>query len=373
MPERASWAKTLSRIAEKPLEFCPDFPAIAKRHEAWWRREIVDRPVFIYSRPLDPLRKFSKHLDLLDRPERWFEESLANLRAKAFLGDALPRIRVDFGPVLTGALLGAKTEFRSETTWTRAFINDDWSNAPEWRIDEENPFWKLLLRLTEMTAEDARGRYLVCTPDLGGSADVLLNLRGSEGLCIDALVKPDVVKDAVDRIYPLWHRAFSEGYRIALGRGAGLVHWIGLWSNEPYMIPACDFNYMIGPREFERICLGDIAREVETVGRAVFHLDGPGATRHIDALLEIPQLTAIQYVIGAGALSALPWLDMYRKIRAKGRSIVVECPPAEILTILDELGPEGLLFMPVGGEGWDHIDDVFNEVCKRFGGKRSND
>ena len=31
------------------------------------------------------------------------------------------------------------------------------------------------------------------------------------------------------------------------------------------------------------------------------HLDGPGATRHIDALLEVPELTAIQYVIGAGA------------------------------------------------------------------------
>ena len=66
------------------------------------------------------------------------------------------------------------------------------------------------------------------------------------------------------------------------------------------MIPACDFNFLIGPREFERLFLPDIARQAATAGRAIFHLDGPGAARHIDALLDLPELQAIQFVPGAG-------------------------------------------------------------------------
>jgi hypothetical protein len=368
MSEKAAWAKKLKEIATTRLEFRPEFPEVAARHEAWWRQEMIDRPLMTYDRVKDPMRKFSKHFDLLlDEPERWLEESFADMAAVERLGDELPNIRVDFGPVMTGGLLGARTEFGSETTWTHAFIDDDWSNAPEWRIDERGRFWTAFTKLMTMTARHARGRYLVRTPDYGGSADVLLNIRGSEGLCIDCLEKPGVVKDAVDAIYPLWHRQFTETYRRTLAEGAGLIHWIGLWSNEPYMIPACDFNYLIGPKEFDRLFLPDIARECATVGRAVFHLDGPGAAKHIDALLEIPELTAIQYVTGAGTPSALPWIEMYRKIQRKRRSLVICCPPSEILTVLDQIEPEGVIFTPFGGDGWDQLDDIFKTICRRFG------
>ena len=370
MPEKAAWAKQLKAVAAQPLEFCPDFPTIARRHEAFWNQALIDRPLMTLDRVKDPSRTFSKHFDLLlDEPERWLDESFKDMAAVESLGDDVPSIRVDFGPVMTGGLLGARTEFGSETTWTHAFLNDDWSNAPEWRIDEKNRFWQTYTKLMTLTAKHARGRYLVRTPDYGGSADVLLNLRGSEGLCIDVLEKPEVVIDAVDKIYPLWHRAFSEGYRRALAEGAGIIHWICLWSDAPYMIPACDFNYMIGPRQFERICLPDIARECATVGRAVFHLDGPGAARHIDALLEVPEIKAIQYVPGIGTPSAMPWIEMYRKIQAKGRSLVMCCPPSEILKVAELLKPEGLIFTPFGDDGRDRIENIFAALCKKFGAK----
>ena len=342
IPELTHWTQKLTSMAAGPLEFCPDFACIAQRFEAWWAQALVDRPIFIGAANMRPERPIDRRLDLLERPQAWFDAKYADMLQTRRAGDALPYIRADFGPVLLGGMLGGRIEFGADTTWTHAFIDDEWSNAPDWSLRDDNHWWRLLQQLAELVASDAAGRYLLCTPDFGGSGDVLLNLRGSAQLCLDVLEQPQHITSSVDAIYPAWRTAYSRLYEIALRHGAGLIHWLGLWSNQPYMIPACDFNFMIGPREFEAVCLPDIARQAATVGRAVFHLDGPGAARHIDALLELPELHAIQFTPGAGTPSALAWVEMFRKIQQRGKSLRVFCPADEVLRLRDQLRPEGL-------------------------------
>jgi len=366
MPELSGWAKILQEIATKPLAFCEDFPAIAQRFEAFWAHEAADRPIFIAAANSDPSRPITRRLELLDQPDAWFEAKLADLHQLHCVGDALPSIRVDFGPVLLGAMFGGKLEFGGDTAWTHAFINDDWSNAPDWTLRDNNPWWLLLCSLLKRVAADAAGRYLVCTPDLGASADVLLNLRGATALCLDVLEQPDRISSATDAIYPAWHRAFSQLYRETTARRAGLIHWLGVWSDRPYMIPACDFNFMIGPNEFNRLCLPDIARQAATVGRAVFHLDGPGAARHIDALLDVPDIQAIQFTPGTGTPSALAWVDMFRKIQRRRRSLIVVCPAHEVLTLCEALPPEGLAFLLDNAPPPDELDDLFRQLCRQY-------
>jgi hypothetical protein len=144
------------------------------------------------------------------------------------------------------------------------------------------------------------------------------------------------------------------------------MHWLGVWSDRPYMIPACDFNFMIGPNEFNRLCLPDIARQAATVGRAVFHLDGPGAARHIDALLDVPDIQAIQFTPGTGTPSALAWVDMFRKIQRRRRSLIVVCPAHEVLTLCEVLAPEGLAFLLDNPPPPDELDDLFRQLCRRY-------
>jgi hypothetical protein len=220
--------------------------------------------------------------------------------------------------------------------------------------------------LTALAAQDGAGRYLVCTPDLGASADVLLNLRGSSALCLDAITRPDTVREAIDAIYPAWHEAFTTLYRIALGHGAGLIHWLEIWSSRPYYVPACDFNFLIGPDQFNAICLPDIARQSATVGRAVFHLDGPGAARHIDALLEVPDIQAIQFTPGEGSPSALAWVSMFKKIQARGRSLYVFVPADEVLEFSAALDPKGLCIVPSGGLKPEELDALFEAFCREW-------
>jgi hypothetical protein len=367
IPELSAWATTLDQIASKPLEFCPDFPAIAARYEAWWNQSLVDRPIIQASYNTKPERPITRRLELLEDGEAWFAAKLQDLKQTRYLGDALPHIRADFGPVLLGGMLGGRLEFGADTGWTHAFIDDTWSNAPDWVLREDNAWWRLLRERAEQVARDAAGRYVLCTPDLGGSADVLLNLRGASNLCLDVLTQPERIPEALNAIYPAWHEAISMLYRTATDRGAGLAHWLGVWSSEPYMVPACDFNFLIGQHDFERLCLPDIARQAATVGRAVFHLDGPGAAKHIDALLEVPDIQAIQFTPGEGTPSALAWVEMFRKIQDKGRSLLVFCPPREVLELCGALRPEGLAILVLGEIAPIDLEDLYGAFCQRFG------
>lgn len=353
----SDWTAALTRIASSPLEFCPRFPQIAKRHEQWWRGELTDGPLLMGFANTNPDRPITRRLEYLMDPDRWLAEKLLDLRQTYRAGDALPAVRIDFGPVALGALLGAKTEFGSDTTWTEAFIDDDWSNAPDWILRPDNEWWIRLQNLLSLVTDAAKGKFLVCTPDLGGSADVLLNLRGSTGLCMDAIDTPRRIRDAIDAIFPVWRESFCKQYQKTVEHGAGICHWLGLWSNQPYVIPACDFCYMIGPDEFESTCLSDIARQAGAVGRAIFHLDGPGSARHIDALLDLPQLQAIQFTPGEGTKSALPWVDMFRKIQDRGKSVLVFCPAEEMVELSRSVDTSRLamiIFLPTVGE----LDDL---------------
>lgn len=364
---REVWTANLARVRDRGLALCPDFERIAARFGAWWAHDCLDRPVFIGHTHAGCGRDVCKRTDLILGDETtWFDAKKADMLASHRVGDALPNLRVDFGPVLLGGLLGGRMEFTPSTSWTHPFIHDDWSNAPSGAITANQGLWHRLRDLLEVVSANAAGNYLICSPDLGGSADVLLNLRGSGPLCLDVIERPNVVRRTIDGFYDAWHRAFGVLYDVSTVYGAGLIHWLEIWSSQPYMIPACDFNYMIGPDAFNELCLPDIARQVASVGRGVFHLDGPGAARHIDALLEVPMLDAIQFVPGSGQPSLLPWVDMLRKIQAKGRPVIVAAPHEEVLSLCDLLKPEGLAFMVHGGTR-DELDAVYAAVERRFG------
>jgi hypothetical protein len=349
-----------------PLAFCEDFPERARRHEAWWLGEPVDRPLFLASANTDPSRPIMRRMELLDRPEDWFEAKLADLCQLHRPGDMLPSIRPDLGPVLLGSLLGGDRVFEVDTAWTRSFIDDNWSNV-EWCLREDNPWWQRMLALTALVSERAAGQFAVMSPGLGGSGETLLNLRGAPQLNLDIIDQPERIRAALAGIYPVWRRVFRELYQIAGTHGAWLIHWLNLWSSRPYLLAECDVAYMISRRAFETLFLPDLARQAGEVGRAVFHMDGAGATRQLDAVLSVPAIGAIQYSPGAGTPSALKWVEMFRKIQARGKALLVHCPAGEVLPLCDALHSEGLAVFVDSVLPAPDLDALFDALCRRYG------
>lgn len=366
IPDLPRWSQTLCDVAAQPLEFLPEFPAIAQRYEAWWR-QAADRPLFIAEVNGDPARPITRRLDLLDRPDAWFEAKYQDLRQIHRVGDTLPNVRADFGAVLLGGLYGGDREESADTSWTVHYLDDEWSNAPDWTaIREDNPWLRRMRALLLRAAEEAPGRYLVCTPDIGSTADTLITLRGSTKLCLDLFDRADDIHRAVDGIYSGWRQAFRELYLCTVDQGAGMHHFFGLWSNQPYSLQACDFNALISPQHFREFFLPDIARQAATAGRAFFHLDGPRAAAHIDALLEVDALQAIQFTPGAGTPSALAWVEMFRKIQAAGKSVLVICPVEEVLDLCPALDPAALAVSVDGASSVQELDDLYAEFRRRY-------
>jgi hypothetical protein len=113
-------------------------------------------------------------------------------------------------------------------------------------------------------------------------------------------------------------------------------------------IPSCDFSAMVSREHFREFCLPAILDEVKTMTHNIFHLDGPECARHLDDILEIKEIQAIQWVQGDGNRPIMQWVPLIKKIQAAGKSVVVDLTPGELEGFIQETEPKGLfLCLPV--------------------------
>ncbi len=339
------WARKLGAVSARPLEFCPEFPDIAARWERWWQFA-AERPLLHASAFTGPGIYRGKAFHLIDRPGQWLAAQRLQLTNTHYVADALPRIRADIGPVAIAAFLGAPLSLSEaeQTSWQQTVISD-WEHAPALRFDPDNPWFKRVLELLAMIADDARGRYLVCTPDLTGAIDTLVNLRGPDQMCLDLFDHREEVLAAAMKIMAAWEPIYETVMDTVLERGAGITQWLDCWSNQPFTIPTCDFNALLGQRDFAEVCLPSLVKQADIAGRLLFHLDGPQAARHAPTLGAATCIAAVQYTPGAGTPSALAKLDMLRGLQEAGKPVLVVTPKAEVLALARQLDPRATAIM----------------------------
>ena len=95
---------------------------------------------------------------------------------------------------------------------------------------------------------------------------------------------------------------------------------------------------------------------------AAYHYDGKEALVHLDDILAIKGIDAIQWVPSDGQPRSVEWMDLLRRIQAAGKGLwIYDWTADEIKTRFKELKPEGLVFY-VGveseGEGHELIEYV---------------
>jgi len=339
----------LRAISIQPLEFCPHFPSVANKWEQWWNLD-NEYPLLTTSiiNPEAAKARPGKLLDLLDDPPQWIAEREKQLVAEIRTMDMLPAIRPDIGPVSVGAFLGAPLHLKpkEETAWQDSII-EDWEALPDLTIHPDNPWLAKVMKLTELTARKGKGRYLVCTPDLSGPMDILASLRGSEDLCIDLFEEREKVIQTAFSLISAWEFVFNRFYESTVMNGTGLTQWVGAWSNVPFTTPTCDFNALIGHKDFMEVCLPSYEEQCSRAGRVCFHLDGPDAARHHEALAK-SNLTAIQFTPGAGTPSALAHVPMFKEFLDAGKPVLVATPYHEVDALLKALGTRGVALMVEG-------------------------
>lgn len=334
----------------QPLEFKPDLPRTLERFEAWWHGEVLDRPPVTLA--VKPVRPFagpeSRHASLR---ERWLdvefnvEAAIARLKRCDCVGDALPCYMPDIGPELTATLLGATLEFGEHTSWSVPCIHemDHWRQVAVRPLDFANPYWQAVEDMTRLALDKCHGRCLVGIADLHGNMDILAALREPQALCMDLLDDPGLVVAALDRAVEAFVIGFERLWGLVNGAGQPSCTWIPMLHDGPAYVVSSDFWCMISDELARDLVLPAIVREMRPLERCVFHLDGPLALRHLDLLLQLPRLDAVQWVFGAGQGPASRWIEVYRRCVAADKSVqVLAQTPDDALAVLDAVGPRGL-------------------------------
>jgi len=304
------------------------------------------------ARPLEPLRKLTAPATVRDRwtaVEYRVAQARNQLASTWFGGDSIPSWFVNLGPGSVAACLGPEPDFTPDSLWFRQFERNGLADILEQiRFDPANPFWRLTERLTRRSLETAAGDYLISLTDLGGDLDILDSLRGTDNLLVDLLEEPELVEACRDKITGVWMKFFELNNRLFDQTGQnGYTCWMPCWSALPWTVLQCDLSVMIGPEMFERFVVPELEFKSSRIAHTIYHLDGPGEWPHLDLILGLQGIDAIQYVSlpGDPPNESLHWLSYYRRITEAGKNVfIIVRDPARIIELTRKLPAEQLAF-----------------------------
>jgi hypothetical protein len=101
---------------------------------------------------------------------------------------------------------------------------------------------------------------------------------------------------------------------------------------------------------FRKFVLPSLTEQCEWLDYSMYHVDGKEELCHLDALLEIEALDAIEWTPNPDLpLGGDPrWFDLYRRILDAGKSVQAYLVrPSEIVPLLDAVGGKGIYILGI--------------------------
>jgi hypothetical protein len=115
-------------------------------------------------------------------------------------------------------------------------------------------------------------------------------------------------------------KAFAEILDVATW---GSLNRFGMYSSGIIDVPQCDVSCMISPEMFNQFEVPPLTKEIAGLEASIYHLDGPGALRHVESLCAIEQLDMIQWMPGEGHYDD-DWSELNAKIDKLGKGQIFQ-------------------------------------------------
>ncbi len=350
------------------LLYKPDFDDAARRWQAFWAGELLDRPpaVMTVRREGAPERPAKRQLAgqdgdfqaALDRFEQWAETMY-------FAGEAVPNFLSGLGPDQFAAFMGGHLEFSEEhdTSWVLPSV-DDWTDIMPLQIDPNNEHWQHVLGLINVAGQRAPGKFLVATIDMHSNLDALGALRGYQQFCLDMIDQPEVIDRVVAQVIDLYEVVYNGVHEAAeMQRVRWTASWGGLAFPGKGEMMQCDFSALMSPKMADRWLMPALEAECEFLDYSFYHLDGPDALVHLPALLSLPRLHGIQWVPGGRLEVEQPqhtWVDIFQRIQAAGKAVEVWGDAEAIKWVHPQLKPNLVCYLISGIESPAQADQMLD-------------
>ena len=291
-----------------------------------------------------------------DLNQRWFDPEWRAeyldwyVAHSSLMADMLPVANTQLGPGSLAAILGGVFEGGEDTIW----IHPDPNYTDDIKFNPNHPNYLLHKDLLRTCKKKAQGHYYVGMPDLMEGMDVLAAIKGTDKVLLDTVMQPEVLEHQMQQINDIYFKVFDELYDIIREGDEMAFCYFSSWAPGKMSKLQSDISTMISVDDYRRFVQPFIQEQCQKIDYTLYHLDGVGAMHHLDALLEIKELNAIQWTPGVGEPQggSPKWYDLYKKILASGKSIMA------CWVTLDELRP---LLDNIGGDGVHLEMDFHNE------------
>ena len=335
----------------------PNLEETKKRYVDWWNHKgIILNMWEHFQEGVTPHADIPAPPPYRDLNQRWFDPEWRAeyldwyVAHSSLMADMLPVANTQLGPGSLAAILGGVFEGGEDTIW----IHPDPNYTDDIKFDSNHPNYLLHKNLLKACKAKAQGHYYVGMPDLMEGLDVLAAIKGTDKVLLDTVMQPEVLEHQMQQINDIYFQVFDELYDIIREGDEMAFCYFSSWAPGKMSKLQSDISTMISVDDYRRFVQPFIREQCQKIDYTLYHLDGVGAMHHLDALLEIEELNAIQWTPGVGEPQggSPKWYDLYNKILAGGKSIMA------CWVTLDELKP---LLDHIGGEGV-HIEmDFHNE------------
>ncbi|MCW0481809.1 hypothetical protein [Gaoshiqia sediminis] len=273
---------------------------------------------------------------------KWRAENLHyQLSRSSFKADILPVANTHLGPGSLAAMMGAVLDGGEDTIWIKHVEGKELNLT----FNENDPYWKLHEDLLKACKANSANRYYVGCPDLVEGLDVLASIRGTSEVMMDMIMDPDGLEQQLQQVNDVYFEVFDRIYNIIREGDEMAFCYFSIWGPGKVSKLQCDLSIMISEEDFRRFVQPYIWEQCRKIDYTLYHLDGVDAQRHLDALLEIDELNAIQWTPGVGQPQGgdPSWYNLYKRILAGGKSVMANWVTLdELEPLLDNVGNQGL-------------------------------
>jgi hypothetical protein len=304
-----------------------------KRFRAWWDRSSIGRPMMkVVARSNEPCEALEE-AEKPKTPEELYLNVDNNIkiyrnycRTHKFMAESFPNFSVDLGPGSLALYLGSEPIFKWDTIWFSECM-DELEKGLKIKIDDDNFWWKKHFELISRAKELAKNDFPVNIPDMIENIDIMILMRGTQNVCFDMMDEPETVSEIISRIDDSYFHYYDKFYNAVKGKDLSSTYTVfDIWSPGRAAKIQCDFSAMMSPGQYREFAQPSLIKQSLKLDNVLYHLDGPDAIKHVDAVMEIKDIDALQWTCGAGQPdgSSERWFPIYEKVRAAEKSLWIQ-------------------------------------------------
>ena len=319
------------------LENLKNFDRARETWNKFWRGDL-NRPIIhavVPKKNIEPAPKPTRGAAFYTDHERLADQVLQWAESFDWLADSVPFYSPNICMGQFSAMLGAKIQTVREQwgidTHPIAFLKN---LDPELvNLDRTSQMWEKFIHMLDVFSRKLSGKVVFGEISLEWNLDFLAGIRGTVQTMTDFYDNPAGVHAVMKRLTEINQEITDELIERCDINTWGSITRHGLYSTSITGVPQCDFGFNIGTDHFREFALPYLCRECNMLDDIEYHLDGPNNIPHLESICTIDKIKVIQWVPGAGDAKDMDWSNLYKKINALGRGLMLYCHTDEVMDL----------------------------------------